>query len=248
MSTVKHARDVAFSDGTGAQGRRSAGTGQLSDPRTCGHKGQERASRMFHTRDGRIGGSKVQARLCFPSLDKEQQRGSSTKALVPKNTGALLPRKGRHRHRQTGSRRDHTKSRAMSSSREGDWQQQAGRVGDPRAEWRTPKKDRGGRRWGGEHETSWGAQVPGGRFGGQDQKGSLTRRSILRSELALLPSLACWLRWSIGGFGELACCVLLPGLLVDGRFHLYERDHLLIDICTQMQAMISDLSLTSRCS
>lgn len=102
------------------QGRRSAGTGQLLDPRSCGHKGQEGASRMFlshRRRDERIGVG-----------GGEEAHGSSTKALVPKNTGqtrqelaalaCLLPRprggKHRHRHRQTGSRRDHRKSRAMS--------------------------------------------------------------------------------------------------------------------------------------
>ena len=52
------------------------------------------------------------------------------------------------------------------------------------------------------------AQVPGGRFGGQDQKGSLTRRSFLCSDSALPPPVPvrrfppprCR---SIGAFGEL---------------------------------------------
>jgi len=52
------------------------------------------------------------------------------------------------------------------------------------------------------------AQVPGGRFGGQDRKGSLTRRSFLCSDSALplpvpvrrFPPPRCR---SIGAFGEL---------------------------------------------
>jgi len=69
--------------------------------------------------------------------------------------------------------------------------------------WTKSTEERGRR---GRHEA--GAQVPGGRFGGQDQKGSLTRRSFLCSDSALPPAVPARRAppprcRSIGALGEL---------------------------------------------
>jgi hypothetical protein len=87
------------------------------------------------------------------------------------------------------------------------------------------------------------AQVPGGRFGGHDQKGSLMCRSFLCAESALHPQLPARPCDSISGLSEL----LFEGCLVEAMFHLgipllCERGHLLIQIQAIAAAVMYSIS------
>jgi len=194
---------------------RSARTRQLPHPRTCGPV--TRGAK--NTRQDRREPS-PSTHPCSPRPRKLRQgtaaretgrqgkaSGGETNALVPDRghgpdtSPPLLPRppprQGRDRGWESGrlTTRSHEKQSHVVVA--------ATRPRSLLEKWTKSTEERGRR---GRHEA--GVQVPGGRFGGQDQKGSLTRRSFLCSDSALPPPMPvrrfppprCR---SIGAFGEL---------------------------------------------
>uniref|UniRef100_J3KXP1 Uncharacterized protein n=1 Tax=Oryza brachyantha TaxID=4533 RepID=J3KXP1_ORYBR len=211
-----------------------------------------RMSQMF--RPQREDGSKAKPspRTCkIQTRTRASGKKQAGRVADSSNTKALLFSQDRLNKRQGRRSRnfqpDHKKSRAMSllPVRAKQWsdrdKQEAGGHKDrsfcglsgcsrTQEKLQTPRRERRDERGGGSRR----AQVPGGRFGGHDQKGSVTRRSFLCSaEPTSLPpvqNLGVRRCASITVFGELL--FLQQRRLVQGTFHpgaslLYERDHLL---------------------